>query len=442
MKDFLDEVTRLSEEIPYIWPALRRVAQAARGNKLVVKVPKKVITELRMEQVADLAYFWCPKCGVIYERPQQRCQLCRGRLVQAYLGAPRRETPAGTPFVISEGLRLGGRRGGAYDYLFIPIVNAIAIGKCPIRRRRRKLKKVVRLNPERPLASLAYACPYDDGLAKKCQYGREITYNGATIRLCTYWPGYLKMPRRQNETIMLAPPSEALTKAFSIILYKPINGQSVHFDPEFMPGVESISFAKVIVYQLTPMFLAGSPYARKYKRIPVIVYSSDSKLEVLGRKLESEGLLVKLKLDSVRHAINALKSKGFSKMRASEVVICHTMAHLFLITTPLVTGLSEIEFSEAVRADLDRSMCEFLIYDNSPGGIGGVRSLLEETYSGYELKTDFLGVISRRLECPRACLTACKACLFSATCIWLNYALNRHALQYIIDFEEASKYAL
>jgi hypothetical protein len=441
--NLIDELTRELEKLRTEMPPLRSLfdylhEKVSKKNVKVI-IPRKIDVRLKFDGMTTLEYFWCPMCGKVYNystalKHNFMCN-CGGRLVQAYIAAPHYTTSVSSPHQIP-----------SKEEIFPPIRNFIGIWCTTVQ----KMKHIIRINPERPVSSLVYKCPDE---TRSCKFRGTINVGGKSIPVCHYESGrdassrgrayvVVRPPQRSNCVMKIVPPSEALTKPFSITLYKEVDEDKVEvkFERDCIPGISSVTFTKVKVYQLTLALLAGAPYASKRDRIPVVARREDGAIEVLGRKMETDGLIIKLDPKKVAETSETLAATmGFNKSDSTPTVICHTIAHLFLTTAPIVAGLSEHEFGEAVRVDPDREVYEALIYDNSPGGIGGVKSLLEENG---EMKMDYLALIARRVECPRSCRLACKACLFTANCMWLNYSLNRFAIPFIVDSEKIGKYVV
>jgi len=170
---------------------------------------------------------------------------------------------------------------------------------------------------------------------------------------------------------------------------------------------------------LTIMYLLGHPYSGRYRRLPVFDVDSQGKFIFLGRKLETEGLLVKLDYDAVE--------KIGEPIKATPLTVAHSISHIILLALTRLTGLSPSEFGEAVFIDKSERVAEILIYDNSPGGIGGVRTVAKDVADFVEYICDF----SR--PCPRMCRSACRACVFYETCAFGNMFLSWRAAEKAVN---------
>ncbi|AGT35101.1 hypothetical protein N186_03695 [Thermofilum adornatum] len=441
------ELDRLKSEMYQLSTVFDLLARQVRGKKVKVIMPENVLAELE-NNLISLRYFWCSKCGKIYrddEVPKNfKCD-CGGKIIQAYIAAPKFLTPPNRYFQVSNFSTYYRR---SEEYLFIPVAKFVN-AYCDVDRKNKVLKRIVRISTERPVSSLIYACP-DVNRSSKCPWKLQLPLGSTQINVCGKGRGnsstsvpyaIVRPPRRENTIYRIVPPSESLTKPFSINLFKTLDNDKIeiNFPKESMPGIIDIAFTKAKVYQLTLFLLAGTPYAGKRERIPIVSIGNDNAIEVIGRKIETEGLLINLDPSKVKETQESLQKMGFSSRDATPTVITHTLAHLFLITAPLIAGLSEHEFGEAIKVDQERDIYQVLIYDNSPGGIGGVRSLIEKDNT---LKIDYIALVGKRTECPRSCNLACKACLFSANCMWLNYVLNRFSLNFIIDKKRLAHYVV
>jgi hypothetical protein len=437
--ELIRELKKLRNEMTPLAPLFDYLLEEFSKKNIKVIIPRRISVSLKFDGVINLEYFWCPVCGRIYRYDAALGRnfvcACGGRLVQAYIAAPHYITDVSSTHRIP-----------SKEDIFHSVEKFVGIWCSNVK----KIKRIVRINPERPVSSLVYACPDE---ARSCNFKSIINVGGKSIPICRYESGrdaslrgkayvVVRPQRRSNSVMKIVPPSEALTKPFSITLYKQVGEDKVdvEFEHECMPGISSITFTKVRVYQLTLALLAGAPYASKGDRVPVVVRREDGVVEILGRKMETDGLIIKLDPEKVTEVSETLTAAmGFDESESTPTVICHTIAHLFLTTAPIVAGLSEHEFGEALRVDPDQEVYEVLIYDNSPGGIGGIKSLVEENG---EIKMDYLALIARRVECPRSCRLACKACLFTPNCMWLNYSLNRFAIRFIVDPEKIAKYVV
>ena len=101
-----------------------------------------------------------------------------------------------------------------------------------------------------------------------------------------------------------------------------------------------------------------------------------------------------------------------------------------------MSGLDASEFSESFSPNDN----EIAVYDNSPGGIGGVRTVVENGSKGPELRRDYIAQLLNSLDCQLDCSWSCKACLHTGNCGWINRQLKREMLEEIIDEKLRDRY--
>jgi ATP-dependent helicase YprA (DUF1998 family) len=77
------------------------------------------------------------------------------------------------------------------------------------------------------------------------------------------------------------------------------------------------------------------------------------------------------------------------------------------------------EIEESILKNRDGSY-EILIYDDSPGGVGATRAVVDLGMP--DLVEEMRRFVS--LPCPRGCLSACRACLYLEGCGSLNKGLS------------------
>ena len=411
----------------YWWMDLSKLRRDVEENRFRVLVPNFVNASFKRPGIADLGFFWCKNCGRIGLFPRDYqwlgsdivCKYCGNYVTQAFVGAPRarraRERSIEYYYYITPGWLQ--RRA---EYRILPIRTAID-GYCRILK---KYKLLVIIDEDRPLATLTFKCPdRSRPCPQRDSEGFCLDRYGRRIRLF--------FGRRGELRYFPSQPSEALIKPLVLSTYDARGGNSIDYDKNALPGVEEVRLAPVTVYEICILLLLGHPYARYSERIPLVVADSEGPV-MLGRKLKTEGILFRLKSEIVEHAHKLLRERGFSEERADGLVITHTFAHAVLNALPILTGLSPSEFGEAIWTYEEGGYYEILIYDNSKGSIGGVRSIV---YNGRELLPDLYAYLPNSADCTRGCEVACRACTFFERCGMLNYVLNRHAIPYIVDLD-------
>lgn len=403
-----DKVVRLLEVLRqrYPWLGLGTIIDKIRQGEFVFVRPHEVKTSFEFKGTADLSFFWCRRCGYLGKKVQFRqhgskiiCPSCGSTARQSYVGAP-----------LYRGARdvkeYSGMEGDRYE--IAPIRNAIDAW-CS---RSKRLKRLVVEDEERPMATLRFRCPDPESSCTYRQRCRE---------------GLLYFPSQEGERLIPSHLSEGLTKALVISVYEEKGcGERLSFSAEALPGVEEVKITEVKVYEMAVALLIGHPYAR-YSERRVALPTVDGVVQMLGRAIETEGIIFRLRQSTIERAQKALAERGFS---VGDGEIAHSLAHVILNSLPHLSGLSPSEFSECLGvAEEGGHVLETLIYDNSIGGIGGVRSLKREGSLNPDLYYYFISGV----ECRRDCEAACRACLFFERCGMLNRMLNRHALAYIVD---------
>jgi hypothetical protein len=188
------------------------------------------------------------------------------------------------------------------------------------------------------------------------------------------------------------------------------------------------------IFEFTIALAVGLPYISTRRRA-VRLFEEDTsdgeqRLYVLSRRLITEGIVIRLNGNEVRQTIEDWRPR---RPRINEntlsSILYHTVSHAFLKPLPMVAGLDATEFSESVLPTLN----ETAIYDKSPGGIGGVRTLCDESSEGLYLSGDYSAQLLNSLSCQMDCSWSCKACLHTGTCGWLNRQLQREMLRGIIN---------
>jgi len=395
-----DKVVRLLETLEQRYPqlGLNAVIDRIRQGKFEFVRPHEVKASFEFKGTADLSIFWCPRCGLLGKKALI-CPSCKLPARQAYVGAPSQKGGRSVK-------EYSGMEGDRYEV--VPISSARGAW-C---RRNKQLKRLVVEDEERPMATLRLRCP-------------DPSSNCAYRKMCKDENLYFPAP----EGMRLIPShlSEGLTKALVISVYEEKGGgEHLAFSAKALPGVEEVKFAEVKVYEVAVALLIGHPYARYSERrvaLPIV----DGVAQMLGRAIETEGIIFRLKQSAIEDAQKTLTERGIS---IRDIEITHSLAHVILNSLPHLSGLSPSEFNECLGVtEKGGHVLEALVYDNSIGGIGGVRSLKKNGSLNPDLYYYFISGV----ECKRDCEAACRACLFFERCGMLNRMLNRHALAYIIN---------
>ncbi len=403
---FKSVILAMKEDQPdAIANALEEILRKAEEGKTIVKYDLQKVTYNFEAPLVSLNILRCPSCGRLFKAgTTNMCPFCKANLYQAYVGVPLVQR-SNHKFKFSTDSNIK---------LVIPITT-IKEAYC---KRHRGLKALKPIEPKRPLQSLAFKCHFND---TSCQYYHD--------GLCTEgaYPIYFPQYRGLSQNVArpaLANPSVNITKPFTITIFpsEPKQGTGRALGDlliHYIPVAREVVVGEFTVYILTIMYLLGHPYSGRYRRLPVFDVDSQGNLIFLGRKLKTEGLLVKLDYSAVEKIGESIK--------ATPLTVVHSISHIILLALTRLTGLSPSEFGEAVFVDKSKRVAEILIYDNSPGGIGGVRSIANDVADFVEYICDF----SR--PCPRMCRSACRACVFYETCGLGNMFLSWRAAEKAVN---------
>jgi len=212
-------------------------------------------------------------------------------------------------------------------------------------------------------------------------------------------------------------PNERITRPISItaFYYDPKTAKKVELRGE-LPGVEEVYLCEDLeVIQATVGYKVGHPRESNASRITVLDYDRDHRVyRIPVRWIKTKGLVIKVDRQYVRDILGTDTSTLWRAL--------HTLCHAFLSPLPGVAGLDARDFGEA----LSMRHFEFAVFDNSPGGLGGVEGVVNPR----------TGVLNRHYElriidaknCPLRCMRACIACLYSESCYMLNWNLDRTIL--------------
>ena len=386
--------------------ALETVLKKAQNGEVFVRYELQRVVYGLNAPLVSLDVFMCPKCGRLFRAVREfRCPNCGVELQQAYVGVPYVQTSY-HQYIISTDKRK--------VKLIVPITE-IKETKC---RRHGDLKALTSRSDMRPLQSLTFACPFNDST---CEYYNQELCTEGSDRI--YFPPYQGMSTSAVRPV-LAKPSVGTTKPFTITVFpsdpkpgtgKPLGGVLT----QYLPVAKEVMVGKFTVSMLTLMYLLGHTYSSRYKRLPVFDVDNRGRLIFIGRKLETDGFLIKLDYQLVE--------KIGDEVKADPLTVAHTISHTVLLALTRLTGLSPGEFGEAIFVDTKGGVAEILVYDNSPGGIGGVRTAANDVADFIEYVCDF----SR--PCPRLCRSACRACVFYETCGLGNMFLNWRAAEKAVN---------
>jgi len=396
----------LSEAIKYI--LVNYIDNMRAGKNIIVWKPS-IINAGYSSPIGNFKYFRCPKCGRIFNGIEARsskfkCTHCGIHLVQAYIGAPVEFSQLLHPLEVT-----ASGKGNPIP-IFATIEDIIDIW-CPLGKGFKGLRPE---DPIRPLASLRFACPYNDNT---CKYYRADGWCEHRNKS----PKYVIFREMQGGGRRIPSPlSEGLTKPFAITIFdkvKEYEYKDISNDIGFT-ALGKAYYGRFKVWHLTLFYMVGSTYLPRGLRRAVVIVDDNNNLIVTGRSMDVEGILFELDFNKVKEAAKENNTTSYT--------VAHSVSHALMKAVVRVSGLSYHEFGEAVYADEDEGKAEVLIYDDSPGGIGGVKAFKSAGLDAcFRIQEAVVG-------CPRACMLACRACLFLENCGELNYNLSWRAAQHYL----------
>jgi len=463
LTDRLKERIRETQQAGLILPRhMNMLIQAIDEGSLDTRVPQSVTA--RITSRTDLEYgfdiFRCSECGRMYSfhtavEMRLRCENCPGRpsLSQAPIfSASFRDRPP-TPIPLSEAMRKVTLDWNSRYCIYVAA--PMSGGR---RLPRDFLKGLVEADRSRPIDSLCWTCPIPE---EPCQWRDDRNF-------CTYtrYAGQDWRPDLwgASQRVRLVPPPSRRRTVFGTFVdrYRPITisegstkpvrvaihsfpesaSQPLRFHDDELRGIAEILFVrKLEIFQFTIALAVGLPYVsirnRAIRLLSDVGPDGQDNLYVLSRRLLTEGIVIKLRPE-VRNRILGqwLQARPEIPQATLSATLYHTVSHAFLKPLPIIAGLDASEFHESFSPTDN----EISVYDNSPGGIGGVRTVFEEGTEGPQLRGDYAAQLLNSLGCQLGCLWSCKACLHTGNCGWINRQLKREMLEEIIDERLRDRY--
>jgi len=446
------------------------LTRAVDEETLDFRVPQAVTARLisRTDQEYGFDIFRCSDCGRMFSFQraiaiQLRCDRCPGRpyLSQAPIFAAYFRNRPPTPIPFSEAMqRVTMDWNSNYCIYTGRRAQEGSSGQAQTRPLYDLLKGLKEADSSRPIDSLCWTCPI---LERPCDHRDDLGY-------CTYSrydrEGTSWRPDRwaNSGRIRLVPPPTRTRSTFGTFLdrYRPITisegatkpvGIAIHnyserdadrliFSEDELRGVSEILFVrKLEIFQFTVALAVGLPSVSIRRRaIRLLTDTSPDGQEsiyFLSRRLLTEGLMVRLKTGVRDQIVNEWQNRRPSAQSSALLsTLYHTVSHSFLKPLSMMSGLDSSEFSESF-SPMDN---EIAVYDNSPGGIGGVRTVVEEGGGGLQLRRDYIAQLLNSMECQLDCSWSCKACLHIGNCGWINRQLKREMLEGIIDEQLRDRY--
>ncbi|MGB9759771.1 MAG: DUF1998 domain-containing protein [Thermoproteota archaeon] len=413
--------------------AVEEVLASIESNTLkVVTKLQEVDCDFEYEGVASLKYLMCSKCGTVYNIDSlsgslpYSCKKCRAPLVPAYVGVP----------VESDGrlhhVQYPPAPKGASENLIAPTSDIYGINSC--KKISPRSKKHVEILPrgikpkvrERPLQSLSFTCPIGDSSCEYyddpfCSYSSDRSSNKGR-RISVLFPPLKGSKTRRAPTV----PSPGLTKPFTVVAFTRAGDTESEKDITRELNADDIELGHFRIYELAPFYLIGSPNMWKGGRIPVLVKDDENSVIALGRSMQTKGLLVRLNYNRAKEAVEHAEKDLGGHIRIPLITLAHSVSHVLLSSVVKLTGLSSREFGEALYVNEPEKLIEVMVYDDSPGGIGGVETVKRS-------KIDFVSYVKNfSSPCRRMCRSACKACLYFDNCFMMNYLLNWRSSYYYL----------
>lgn len=471
------------------------------GNYDIVTPEKAQAKSYHLEdpkggELYTLKYFRCANCGRVYDiethyqLASKKCPACGGTLVQVpvhYPYKPRNADPISPPAsrtreTVAIFSACGLQDPNSRCRLFQVEGHRLSI-----------VKRILRLNSGRPLASMRWGCPFvkvlPDGRVEYEYYaldGQKIDFSRIKYRhndrvarsvkphpnsplkcpflkivnnkypLCTLDTSFGKFEKVESGVRLRVPPNCRYAPrtriSFNLDIptepsFKNLVGDFHRTEEKykervtcdaFEPIVRNVYFSsKLEVYFFTFGTYFGHPDATKYTRLFYVKETSNGRIEFWGRKLVTEGLLIEFDLVALSAAVKALKETNPSyekrdDFRIAEAVV-HSVGHLLWKAVVLKTGLRYDEFGESIVFS-ENGKYYFALYDAVDGGLDGVRSVLvEETDGTYFLDPDVVRFCSDNKVCEAYCESgACKACLAIPNCHRGNYELDWRILNAVL----------
>ncbi len=468
------------------------------GNYDVVTPEKAQARSYHLEdpkngELYSLKYFRCSNCGRVYDvethysLASKKCPACGGTLVQAPLHYPYKPRNASS---ISPPASRRGEIAAIFSACGLQDPNSrcrlFRVEKCglPV------VKRILRLNPGRPLASMRWGCPFvkvqPDGRVEFEYYaldGRKVSIDEVKYKnydriaklikphpksplncpflkvvsgypLCTLDASFGRFEKVDGGVRLRVPPNcrYAPHTKISFSLEVPMEPSFKNLVGDFHraeereevtcdalePVVRGVYFSsKLEVYFFTFGTFFGHPDATKYARLFYVKETNNGRVEFWGRKLVTEGLVLEFDPVALSAAVKALRKTNPCYEKRDEFgiaeTVVHSVGHLLWKATVLKTGLRYDEFGESVVLS-ENGTYYFALYDAVDGGLDGVKSVLVEDSDGtYFLDPDVVRFCSDNKVCEAYCESgACRACLAIPNCHKGNYYLDWRVLNAVL----------
>jgi hypothetical protein len=402
--------------------------------------------------VKGLEWYSCPNCGLVFNIRTNAGAVCPncGRLaVPAYVGAP---VPLGPIQPFFAGTQTEGTslitsvvdNQGTRWWFWCPN-RQISSRKLRVARGS-KPRGYISTDPRRPMMSLRpvchvpevregeLQCPYYGGGEKGlCNFEKEI--KGRSSIFFNISP-----PSRQLEMIPVYP-SEELTKPFVLTVHSFSENEDTstfdigtHLKDVLKYGdlIKEAKFGNVEVWELQLFYTVGPPTAPRRYRVPVLLADLDGgrQYRIPGRRISTQGLFIELEFKRLSEVAEELSKRFGGRARYDEFTIVHSFTHSLMNAIVNTAGVSEEEIGESIFFSKTRQVAEIVVYDNAPGGVDGVRAALRHRWDL------LLRLFRSARECPRRCRSACRACVFSVSCSYMNTKLSWLVSHSLLDWSK------
>jgi len=442
---------------------------ALNDGSLDFRVPSRVTarTVSRLDNEYGFDIFRCSQCGRLYDfrtatELRLRCNRCRGRprLSQAPVFVANFRDRPPTPIPFSEAMQKVTFDWNA-RYCVYTSRELRHSQSLPREFLRNPLKGLREADPSRPIYSLCWTCPIPH---VPCDWRDNENY-------CTYsryqnprfkrwrpdlWRGSRRVRLIQRPVRTRAAfgtyvdryrpitISEGSTKPIRVAVhgFSSEDTKQLEFNEKELTGISEIFFVKKLeIFQFTIALAIGLPYVpirrRAIRLLSDIGPDGGERLYTLTRRLVTEGIIIKLREEAREQIVNDwMQRRSDVSVHRLAVTLYHTVSHAFLKPLPMIAGLN----ASAFHASFSPTDNEVAVYDNSPGGIGGVRTLLDEGSQGIRLRADYIVQLLGSGDCQLECSWACKACLHTGSCGWLNRQLQRRMMEGIVNEQLRDKY--
>lgn len=424
------------------------------GNYDIVTPEKAQAKSYHLEdplggELYTLKYFRCASCGRIYDiethhqLSSKRCPTCGGTLVQVpvhYPYKPRIADPISPP----------ASRAREIAAIFSACGRQDPNSRCPLFRIERSglpvMKRILRLNAGRPLASMCWGCPfvkvspngsvefeyyaldgqkvelnrikptrthvtyYDEekGVELKAELSNPLSCPFLKVKnrnpLCTLDRSFNRWKKTKSDSgvrLSVPPtcrysPNTRVTFSLDVPMepsfknlvgdFHRINKKEPVTCDAFEPVVSKVYFSRELeVYFFTFGTYFGHPDTTKYARLFYVRETGSGRLEFWGRKLVTEGLVLEFDPVSLSAAVEALRETNPVYEGKDELRVAEVVVHsIGHLLWKAVVLKTGLRYDEFGESIVlsGDGKYYFALYDAVDGGLDGVRSAIGEEVDG------------------------------------------------------------